>query len=283
MASCNLRVEVHAPATGAQTIAKSAPIGSVASSNIRNAARRLRLLAEENSIAEEELNLKNRKEELRLNQELADEEDGISVVTGSVHRVHSWLEGQRRFHNSDIDRWEKPNPEFTPPAEPEIHIAPRKHHLDELADYRRGVMADIQNRHTIPPTFQQISPMTDSDYDNQADNQKQHVAPDIHQTQPITVPDHPQQTITPDIQIPSTQAPDHQVSHLTELIQALQLPKTELIQFNGDPLQYWPFIRAFDNIVERGTNDSAARLARLVQYCTEMMMMVFKASFVHIV
>ena len=155
-----------------------------------------------------------------------------------------------------------------PPAEPEIHIAPRKHHLDQLADYRRGVMADIQKRHIIPPTFQQISPMTDSDYDNQADNQKQHVAPDIHQTQPITVPDHPQQTITPDIQIPSMKAPDHQVSYLTELIQALQLPKTELIQFNGDPLQYWPFIRAFDNIVERGTNDSAARLARLVQYCT---------------
>ena len=52
------------------------------------------------------------------------------------------------------------------------------------------------------------------------------------------------------------------------LVDTLQLPKTELMTFNGDPIEYWPFIRAFENTVDRESVGDAAKLARLQQYCT---------------
>ena len=52
------------------------------------------------------------------------------------------------------------------------------------------------------------------------------------------------------------------------LIDLMQLPKAELCKFDGDPLQYWRFIRAFDNTVGSASTDSNAKLTRLMQYCT---------------
>ena len=40
------------------------------------------------------------------------------------------------------------------------------------------------------------------------------------------------------------------------------------MSFSGDALQYWIFIRSFENIVERRTTDNTAILVRLLQYCT---------------
>ena len=53
-----------------------------------------------------------------------------------------------------------------------------------------------------------------------------------------------------------------------QLIDSIQLPKTELMTFDGNPLKYWMFMRAFQNSVERETIDSNAKLMRLLQYCT---------------
>ncbi|XP_014672849.1 PREDICTED: uncharacterized protein LOC106813265 [Priapulus caudatus] len=52
------------------------------------------------------------------------------------------------------------------------------------------------------------------------------------------------------------------------LVEALQLQKTEMMSFDGDPLKYWGFIRAFENIVDKDTISSEAKLARLLQYST---------------
>ena len=57
-------------------------------------------------------------------------------------------------------------------------------------------------------------------------------------------------------------------SELLEMLNAMSLPKAELIKFDGDPLQYWLFIRSFESNVERTTKDSISRLTRLIQYCT---------------
>lgn len=51
------------------------------------------------------------------------------------------------------------------------------------------------------------------------------------------------------------------------LFHSLHLPKLELPTFNGDPLQYWNFIRAFDNTVGNVESSDAAKLARLLMYC----------------
>ena len=52
------------------------------------------------------------------------------------------------------------------------------------------------------------------------------------------------------------------------MMSLVNLPKAELVRFDGDPLQYWIFVRAFENNVESTTKDSTSRLMRLIQYCT---------------
>ena len=53
-----------------------------------------------------------------------------------------------------------------------------------------------------------------------------------------------------------------------DIVDVLQLPKAELHTFDGNPLKYWQFIKAFENSVARVTNDANAKLTRLIQYCS---------------
>ena len=53
-----------------------------------------------------------------------------------------------------------------------------------------------------------------------------------------------------------------------ELIDAVRLPATQLVSFDGDPLKYWSFIRSFENTVANSSADEGAKLARLIQYST---------------
>ena len=48
----------------------------------------------------------------------------------------------------------------------------------------------------------------------------------------------------------------------------MQAPKVAIPPFNGDPLMYAQFIRAYEDNVEKVVHDNAARLARLVQLCS---------------
>lgn len=50
--------------------------------------------------------------------------------------------------------------------------------------------------------------------------------------------------------------------------QGFALPKPELAKFDGSPLQYWSFIRSFENNIERNTSDENEKLTYLMQYCT---------------
>ena len=53
-----------------------------------------------------------------------------------------------------------------------------------------------------------------------------------------------------------------------ELIHLLQAPKLDIPIFNGDPLKYYVFMRAFDANVESKISDNGARLTQLIQHCT---------------
>ena len=55
---------------------------------------------------------------------------------------------------------------------------------------------------------------------------------------------------------------------LGQLVVALRAPTITIPNFNGNPLEYHSFIRAFEENVEKLVSDSASRLARLNQYCT---------------
>ena len=52
-----------------------------------------------------------------------------------------------------------------------------------------------------------------------------------------------------------------------QMLETLQLPKTELISFDGNPLEYWVFIQAFNNSVGNEPVSDSAKLNRLLQYC----------------
>ena len=56
--------------------------------------------------------------------------------------------------------------------------------------------------------------------------------------------------------------------HQQSLVDSLQRPKIELMTFDGDPLKYWPFIRAFTNAVDSKSDDDGSKLNSLLQYCT---------------
>ena len=54
---------------------------------------------------------------------------------------------------------------------------------------------------------------------------------------------------------------------LTDLFRSLELPKVEIVHFDGEPTDYWRFVKSFETNVESKTIDSTARLALLIQYC----------------
>ena len=47
----------------------------------------------------------------------------------------------------------------------------------------------------------------------------------------------------------------------------LHMPGVEMMTFDGDPLKYWTFLKAFDNSISEYNVDEHAKLARLLQYC----------------
>ena len=73
---------------------------------------------------------------------------------------------------------------------------------------------------------------------------------------------------------PHTHGSDDSLVHIIQqgqqqqrqLLNAVQIPKVELMTFDGDPLSYWGFIRMFDNCVEKDTVDSGSKLSCLLQY-----------------
>ena len=50
--------------------------------------------------------------------------------------------------------------------------------------------------------------------------------------------------------------------------QGFALPKPELNKFDGNPLEFWNFIRSFENNIEKNASDEGEKLSFLLQYCT---------------
>ena len=85
---------------------------------------------------------------------------------------------------------------------------------------------------------------------------------------------HPAQAWAPPLPRPAQHSVDPQVqfqallTQQAQMIGVLQAPKVTLPSFNGDPMMYTQFMRAFEDNVERVISDDAARLSRLMQLCT---------------
>ena len=57
-------------------------------------------------------------------------------------------------------------------------------------------------------------------------------------------------------------------SVMNNIIDIMQAPPAEIIIFDGNPLQYHLFMKAFDNAVHTRSIDDCAKLTRLTKYCT---------------
>ncbi|KAJ8047819.1 hypothetical protein HOLleu_06923 [Holothuria leucospilota] len=63
-----------------------------------------------------------------------------------------------------------------------------------------------------------------------------------------------------------TQSPD--MLNLMSTIEYVNLPKPELIYFDGSPEKYWPFIYSFRSNIEGKPINDRAKLTYLIQFCT---------------
>ena len=52
------------------------------------------------------------------------------------------------------------------------------------------------------------------------------------------------------------------------LQQALEMPKRELLTFDGNPLSYWLFVNNFEVNIAKRVRDAESRLTYLIQLCT---------------
>lgn len=49
--------------------------------------------------------------------------------------------------------------------------------------------------------------------------------------------------------------------------QGFALPKPELNRFDGNLLEFWSFMRSFNNNIEKNASDEGEKLTFLLQYC----------------
>ncbi|XP_033121930.1 uncharacterized protein LOC117120941 [Anneissia japonica] len=57
-------------------------------------------------------------------------------------------------------------------------------------------------------------------------------------------------------------------STMDSLVKAISLPRPDLQPFDGDPIRYWPFIRAFD-VLMSDVSDDNFKLTTLMKYCRD--------------
>ena len=61
---------------------------------------------------------------------------------------------------------------------------------------------------------------------------------------------------------------ESQLALQQKMLDVLTLPQTPLMTFNGDPVKFWIFIKAFDLCVGNYDIDEGLKLNRLFQYCS---------------
>ena len=52
------------------------------------------------------------------------------------------------------------------------------------------------------------------------------------------------------------------------LLDAVSLPRATLMKFDGDPMNFWLFLNAFDSCVGASSVSDGVKLNRLLEYCT---------------
>ena len=71
---------------------------------------------------------------------------------------------------------------------------------------------------------------------------------------------------------------DTSKDHQRSIVETLQVPKGELQFFYGEELEYWPFIRSFEDSIDCLSISSAQKLVYLRQYCKGKAALALKST-----
>ena len=61
---------------------------------------------------------------------------------------------------------------------------------------------------------------------------------------------------------------ESQIMIQSQLLDAVRLPKTKLMSYDGDPMQFWIFMNTFNSCVHNSNVSDGDKLNRLFEYCT---------------
>ena len=250
---------------------KKSRSSSLSAAKARAAAKRATLEAEAanlerlHAIQQEELKLKRKRKELELETELAKAQGEENVyILAESSQVGSY---------ADLDlstrTLKKSSPIFVPD--------PQRNPVRERSDPPPAATS----AKTVPlnPTAKSWVPEKNFQGDRKPPRPSgtSHV-PSIKKSQVKVEPDeskHGHQALIGALTQSFLEAQIQQDHRMQELIQrqqestlALTLPQPEVPTFSGNPTEYWTFIRAFENLIERRTTSESARLYYLVQYTT---------------
>ena len=217
------------------------------------------------AIEEEELRLQQRKRQLELQTNLAKAE--------AEERAYAELEELEAFQTIDETGPDQTSRVDQEPERSRIeHSVPRTKELDDKSKAENVRAKEAKER--ISTT------------ENQTEERR-----DVKSESAHTLPSNPDPQYIPwngynpynvqlvgnsgDIFGKLLETQDRQSYMFNQLLQqqqasinALTLPQPDLPLFDGDPTKYCDFIRSFENLIEKKTSSSSARLYYLVQYTT---------------
>ena len=242
---------------------------SSASARARAAARKAILEAEVatlkrlHQIEEEELKLRQRKNQLKLETEMAKAEaEEIAYAQAEREMAASLLPGDKQ----DKKGLHVPPPQATPNAEnlPQVRLkASDPAALETKPDALRATSHGLATeRESSQPSIMAETPQQIKHLPlNPEVPEWRNKAPQYSTFEAVTN-GTPQATLVPaansDIQLLLRQQ--------QEAIMALTLPQPDVPIFNGDPVEYCDFTRAFENLIEAKTSSPSSRLYYLLQY-----------------
>ena len=238
---------------------------SSASAKARAAARKAILEAEAaalerlQAIEAEELRLQQRKKHLELQTLIA--------KANAEEQAYAGAEEQNQFYVLD----ETPKDDVTSRDTPELSSF--KEIPGPILNVQQTELANVskQDHEQVGTANSQQFPnhtahvQFPSSFDTQVNVTERNLERNYNQFSPIRSDNHVIENVL--------HAQERQNSAFQRLIEqqqqnmlALTLPQPDLPVFDGDPTRYHDFIRAFENLIERKTNSSSARLYYLVQY-----------------
>lgn len=163
--------------------------------------------------------------------------------------------------------------------------------VDGMNDYLKKYQIQVPNT-ADSPSFKQVSPVIQSqisNVDKEATLHSEPVVENLHEKKcsPFLNPSVPEwvpgtsktnHTANPTSTSPSDitsfnqssiqQLLQHQQQMMQCMANAMTLPKPELFSFDGNPLNYWRFIRSFEKNIESKVEDQGEKLNYLLQYCS---------------